>query len=164
MMHSTTFAAYSRTALSTANGGFGWNRTPARILIDAPGHDWWPHIENRLGELLRLEVGWDGYCGIPASRNNVYFALNLLRSICWNGTPAPQIVPGSNGDLQIEWHTEKADIELHVRGPNDVGAWRATQATGHEGEEIQLTNNFIELADWTQELTETHIASVASAA
>jgi hypothetical protein len=56
--------------------------------------------------------------------------------------------------LQIEWHTERGDIELDVLAPNSVFAWRRTASTGPDGEEIQLTNDFSQVAVWIKELTE----------
>ena len=62
-------------------------------------------IKKRFEEIMWLKPGWDGYKGVPVSSENAYFSLNLLRSICKINTPIPQIIPGANGDLQIEWHT-----------------------------------------------------------
>jgi hypothetical protein len=78
--------------------------------------------------------------------------------------PAPQIVPGSNGDLQIEWHTETIDIELHICAPYEVQAWRLTSSTGDDGEEINLTNDFTVVAGWLAELAEASVATRSSAA
>ncbi len=82
------------------------------------------------------------------------YALRLLEAVCGERAPEPQIVPGSSGDLQIEWHTPRGDIELHVRGPDDVLAWHRDSNTGPEGEEVALTNNFLVVVRWIEHLTE----------
>jgi hypothetical protein len=76
---------------------------------------------------------------------------------------APQIVPGSRGDLQIEWHTPTTTIELHVKAPNIVSAWRETEANP-DGEEIRLSNNFVEISRWIREMQGEAVALVAAAA
>lgn len=76
----------------------------------------------------------------------------------------PQIVPGPNGDLQVEWHTDSADIEVHVRAPYDVQAWRLAPSTGEEGEEARLAADFKIVAGWLAELLEASVAARSAAA
>lgn len=108
----------------------------------------------RMKQLVQLERGWDGYRGAPVGFDIAHFALRMLDAACGVDTPTPQVVPGSDGDLQIEWHTERGDIELDVRAPNDVIAWRRTTSTGSDGEEVALTNDFSLVAIWIAELLE----------
>jgi hypothetical protein len=132
--------------------------------VCGPRRAWWRSVLSRLDELCKLPTGWDGYNALPVFFGNAYFALNMLASACPPDAPEPQIVPGSNGDLQIEWHTETTDIELHVRIPNDVDAWRAvTSAPDHE-DHLHLTMDFKVVAGWLAELSETPVAARTSAA
>jgi hypothetical protein len=108
----------------------------------------------RLTKLTQLEEGWDGYGGLPVSFENACFALRVLDAICPVDAPTPQMVPGVNGDLQIEWHEKNTDIELHVITLNNVRAWRMIPPTQPIGEEISLTNDFTVLADWVKQITE----------
>jgi len=124
---------------------------------------WQDAVNDRLEQLIRLEEGWDGYAGFPVSLVNAKFAFQMLESICRSDTPAPQIVPGSSGDLQIEWHTSAGDIELWVHGPNDVHLWREISET-LECEELDLTNDFSAVSDWVKQITEPTIAIAAAAA
>lgn len=124
---------------------------------------WMEKVYDRLEELLRLEIGWDGYAGLPVSLANAIFALRVLESTCSDSTPMPQIVPGATGDAQIEWHLPAGEIELHVVAPNDVRAWRAT-GLGGKPEELQLANEFSAIASWLRELTEASVAANAAAA
>ena len=124
----------------------------ARVRLNEPVRAWRPPVLRRLSELVCLPVGWDGYHGVPVGSENAFFALMMLEVTCPYDAPAPDIVPGSGGDLQIEWHTMTADVELHVRSPNDVLAWRSVGSGGEEPVEIALTNDFTVVACWIKEL------------
>lgn len=118
----------------------------------------------RLQALIRLPAGWDGYRARPVEFNTAEFALRMLERLCPSGTPTPWIVPGIDGDVQIEWHFAKGDVELHVLRPNNVHAWRQTEQTGDDGEELELTNDFRPILSWVQEISEPDVAADAAAA
>jgi len=133
-----------------------------RVSISDIAGQWQDAVKDRLELLIRLEEGWDGYSAFPVSFDNAMFAFRMLESICRSDTPAPQIVPGPSGDLQIEWHTHQGDIELWVRGPNNVHAWCKVSETQTE-EEIDLTTDFSIVSQWVQEVVEPTIAVAAAA-
>ncbi|WIY54119.1 hypothetical protein O9Z70_06255 [Devosia sp. YIM 151766] len=120
-------------------------------------------MSNRIDELMRLSKGWDGYQGTPVRFETGFFTLNMLRSICPGDMDAPQIVPGPSGDLQVEWHYLHTSIELHVRGPNRVDAWRRSPSTGPDGEELALTNDFTQVVEWISQLHQVPLAAHAAA-
>jgi hypothetical protein len=134
-----------------------------RQIVSAPEGDWVEAVQDRLDRLVKLPRGWDGYGGHPVRFENAHFALQLLTSIWPGNMPAPQIVPGAGGDLQIEWHGRLTTIELHIRAPNDVTASRETLANP-DGEELHLSNNFIEVSRWVRELQGETGAAVPAAA
>jgi len=136
----------------------------ARLLITEPSHGWRDAITARLDHLCRLPVGWDGYRAGPVSFTTANFALNVLQVICGPETLPPSIVPGTSGDLQIEWHLQGGDIELHFRAPYDVVAWRETPETGEDGEELELTIEFTQVAQWIKALVERSSAFITAAA
>lgn len=136
----------------------------ARILISERPLRWKDAVVARLDYLCKLPVGWNGYHAGPVDFSTAEFALSVLRRIGDADMPAPSIVPGVNGDLQMEWHVARGDIELHIRAPNDVRAWRETAETGEDGEELALTVDFTDVARWLKDLTEPKIAAVATAA
>lgn len=140
-------------------------RQPVRMLMsESPTSEWRDEVVERLQELLRLDYGWDGYYGIPVSLENAIFSLRMLEAACDTDTPAPQIVPGIEGDLQIEWHTLSGDLELHVKAPNDVHAWRLMSGVNAQEEELDLRTDFLAVAKWVEEVTESSIAADAAAA
>lgn len=133
-----------------------------RIAISDVEEQWQGVVKDRLEQLIRLDEGWDGYTGFPLSFDNAMFAFRMLESICRPDTPAPQIVPGSSGDLQIEWHTQQGNVELWVRGPNNVHAWRDAGEV-EAGEEMDLTTDFSVVSRWVEEVTHTEPAIAVAA-
>lgn len=136
----------------------------AKLLVIEPDYSWRSTVVADLEELVRLPVGWDGYHGLPVSLLNANFALRMLDVICGSGAQTPQIVPGLEGDLQIEWHTLKGDVELHVLGPNRVHGWCQILDTVAREDELELENDFSEVGAWVREITEQPRALDASAA
>ena len=136
---------------------------PVGCLMKDSGQKWRDPVIRRLNELTALQPGWDGYEGAPVTFENAYFAVEMLDACCRGDAPTPQIVPGASGDLQIEWHLEKGDIELHILAPNDVHAWHVDEHTRFEGEEVLLTNDFTAVVRWIKNLTEPIRATVPTA-
>jgi hypothetical protein len=112
---------------------------------------WRRPAESRFEQLLQLEWEWDGYSAAPVSLENATFAYRMLESICLAHTPAPQIVPGTSRDLQIEWHLPRGSIELWVRNPNNILAWRVPN-DGNDEQELDLTTDFAVVSDWLKQI------------
>jgi hypothetical protein len=125
--------------------------------------EWQCIAKNRLQDLIRLREGWDGYEGFPVSFETAMFAYEVLGSICAPDSPAPQIVPGSSGDLQLEWHLDRGDLELWVKAPNNVHAWFFSADTGEDAE-VDLTTNFQIAAQWLRDITTEPTIAIAAAA
>lgn len=136
---------------------------PIGYFMTDSGQKWREPVIKRLDELVALQPGWDGYEAVPVTFQNAYFAMEMLDACCRGDAPIPQIVPGTSGDLQIEWHLERGDIELHILAPNDVRAWYADENTGFDGEEVPLTNDFNIVIGWIENLTEPTRATVPTA-
>ena len=129
----------------------------------AAGNDSQPtqELEGRLSSLAGLPAGWDGYQGKPVSSGCAGFAANLIESICDDSIPAPQLVPGSDGTLQLEWHLNGYDIEIDVLAPFQVTATRHDHVTGEE-DEIEVQSDFSKLAEWMKALGEARAAGKAA--
>jgi hypothetical protein len=132
-----------------------------RLIVNQPQGGWWGRVRDRLDELVKLPHGWDGYAGAPVSFSNANFAVKVLEAVCGPDSQPPQIIPGSSGDLQLEWHFPRGAIELHVRAANDVLAWYSDDATGPDGIELPLTMNFIAAARWLEDLERASAAAAA---
>lgn len=133
-----------------------------RAVVAHPVGEWWDAVVSKIGELTALERGWDGYGAGPVNFETAHFALNMLQSLCVDLEPQPQIVPGANGDLQIEWHEQSSSVELHVVSPNHVRAWRRRNSDQAE-EELVLKSDFSSLLPWMLELARPAVAVVAAA-
>lgn len=134
----------------------------ANAAISQSIPNWQIVVIDKLQELIRLEEGWDGYLAFPVSFESAMFAYKMLESISNSNTPAPQIVPGTSGDLQIEWHLLGGEIELWVRGPNSVHAWCQLHNRS-EQYELELTTDFSTVSEWVKKIMEPAIVIPASA-
>lgn len=136
-----------------------------RVNLSDPAVYGWEKIKLRLEELSRLEFGWDGYRGVPMRFEIGYFAAEIIKNVCDHSTNySPQIIPGANGDVQLEWHYGDQSIELHIRAPYDVVAWRTNNQMGDDGEELYLSTDFTVISQWLREFSGTRRTNAASAA
>ena len=135
-------------------------RIPGRRVVNAVQLPWHENFINRLSVLTKLPANWNGYGAESVSFHVANFAATMVASACPHHSREPQVVPGANGDLQVEWHSLEYDLELHVLAPLNVVATRYYQ---DECEELQLTNDFTIVASWLDDL-ENAIAARAAAA
>jgi len=84
-------------------------------------------IGEKLADLVTLEIGWDGYRAKPVAYANAVYAQKLLDEVCEEDTKVPSVVPGANGDLQLEWHVPGYDVEIHIVAPLDALFWCSDQ-------------------------------------
>ena len=108
---------------------------------------WVRDLRKRLNDLVSLQIGWDGYAGKPVSYYVARFVEDLIGLLYVEGVPAPQLVPGSDGSLQFEWHLNQFDIEVDVLAPYEVVATLYDHVRD-ESEEIELEADFSDLAEW----------------
>ncbi len=120
-----------------------------RIIVDHSERGRGHEIRRKLEKLVRLPKGWDGYAARPVSLLTAFFSAELLAKVCASETPLPVFVPGPSGDLQLEWRGLRSQIEVHILAPNRVEAFRE----GSDGvdDEIFLTTDFTQLADWLED-------------
>lgn len=64
--------------------------------------------------LLLLESGWDSYGAHPVDRYAAEVGIGLLLQVMPTASAAPNVVPGSQGELQFEWHQNGFDVEIEV--------------------------------------------------
>ncbi len=122
------------------------------VRVETPRSKWISDLKVRFDEITSLPKGWDGYDGRPVTFNTAQFAANLIEQLFIDGVPSPNLVPGSDGTVQIEWHRNQYDIEIDVLGPYEVVAFRRDQRTGNE-EELELQMDFTALARWIDGLS-----------
>ena len=125
--------------------------TRYRVRVPDYQSRWFDELKCKLDELTSLPLGWDGYCGRPVSFQSANFVANMLESLFQDNVPAPSLVPGSDGSLQVEWHRNNYDVELDILGPQNVIATRFNLADEEE-EQIEIQNDFSEITHWISAL------------
>ena len=123
------------------------------LLIADALNPWIQRITTMLDELLKLKPGWDGYQGQPVPFATAVFALDVVKGACRSGTPRPDIMPGSGGDILMEWEHGAKLVHVHVRAPNDFTIYRRDDESGLE-DEMPLRNDVSRLASWLNWLSE----------
>ena len=75
-------------------------------------------VHAELRDLLALAPNWDSY-GAPvidaAVAKKVAVILNVLAQ---EGQPRPGLVPTSVGGIQIEWYTNRIELQLELEPPS----------------------------------------------
>lgn len=122
-----------------------------RVRAGHHGSRWMRELADRFEGVVSLNIGWDGYTAVPVSFATAQFAAQIIERLCVPHVPAPNIVPGSDGSLQIEWHVGGYDIELDVIEPLKVEAYRLNQQTSVE-DEIEIESDLTEIATWISEV------------
>lgn len=134
-----------------------------RIRVSYPQSPWILGLSDRLNKLTSLAAGWDGYQGRPVSLRCAMFAANLIERLFVDDVPPPQLVPGADGTLQMEWHRNGFDVEIDVLAPYEVIAVRRNLRTGKVDEE-NLETDYSLLGVWIAELKDRVTSEARTAA
>lgn len=145
-------SALRRTDLDGGASIGPWSDTLQPIRQDAastqaftaPQGVWKAPVLTRLRKLATYELGWDGYRGQPIRREVIAFAWRVLEAAMNDTSPVPQIVPLSDGTLQMEWHTRATHIEVRVAAPYRVTVSWEVPGRGVE-DEMNLVASFVPL-------------------
>jgi hypothetical protein len=84
-------------------------------------HPWLGEVIKKAGELLHLKPNWNSYGGKPIQKKAMAAALAFLERMMQAPTPRPQMVPTSQGGVQLEWHERGIDIEIEFYPDESVG-------------------------------------------
>jgi hypothetical protein len=85
-----------------------------RDLVD------WMKARQRLGQIARLQRGWDRTNGVPPDSHTIFFAAQELAVLEKLGVPAPTINPSADGAVYADWHMMGLDIEIIFEAPYKV--------------------------------------------
>lgn len=75
---------------------------------------WYRQTTDGLYSILALGDNWDSYGANRFSPEIAKAVSDLLINIMHINTPAPQLVPSANGNIQLEWHIGGIDLEIEV--------------------------------------------------
>jgi hypothetical protein len=100
-------------------------------------------IRPLMDKFTQLPKGWDSYDASPLRADVPAFAMAVLKAIMKPHTPLPQVVPTSVGGVQMEWHQNNVDLEMHITAPHECEVWfRDNRDPSIEPKSFDLTNNF----------------------
>jgi hypothetical protein len=124
-------ATSNGAAFTTAQGSDGPPFPNFQRHYDAaPDKKWQIEIIGRICDFASRGSGWDWYAAPPVKWDAGMFALNILNSVMQNRTPLPQVVPTPVGGVQLEWHENNIDFEIHVTAPYEIEMWFEDHSTG----------------------------------
>jgi hypothetical protein len=80
----------------------------------------WALVWERLEQIARLPIGWNGTAGVAPDLQTILFAGQQLANLQPRNIPAPIINPSPDGAIYAEWHAKGLDIELIFEAPYRV--------------------------------------------
>lgn len=86
-----------------------------KVIIKGDVPVWINNIVVRLNELLDLPVNWDSYGADKIHFRSAIYVIEMLTVLFNSNIPEPSIVPISNGGIQMEWHTNEANLEIDIQ-------------------------------------------------
>lgn len=113
---------------------------------------WNAALESRMAELKSLPYYIPEYYGGSCVKDTcANFANHLLNVLFVEGVPAPQLVPGGDGTVQMEWHRNGFDLEIDIALPYGVFATRR-DLVNNLVDEIEVTSDLSILLQWISNL------------
>ena len=114
----------------------GYSDIELQLEGDAPA--WLLPTLSALAAILQLPEGWNSYRASRISPDAVGAALRVLSKVMQAQTPAPAVVPLSDGGVQFEWHRHGIDLELAIDAAGNLSGYCADQRAGLEWDEEDL--------------------------
>ena len=140
-------------------------RMPARPLVSCGLQNWTVSVSNAtvqlptwflpsvkaLVDLLNLPPGWNSHSAKRIAPQNATAALVVLGGLLDFDTPPPTVVPRVQGNIQLEWHSDRIDIEIYIDSPHSVRFF-AEDAAKERFAEGPLSGREEELRTWLERL------------
>jgi hypothetical protein len=103
----------------------------------------WMKARQRLGQIAKLQRGWNGTKGIAPDSHTIFFAAQELAGLERLGVPAPTINPSADGAIYAEWHMMGLDVEIIFDAPYRVNVLIEDArhvVPSFEGENVDLSD------------------------
>src|SRR5574341_937382 len=104
-----------------------------RIELHGSGHEptslW--RAMNSMKHLAGMSAGWNSYGAQPVQVIAAKRTLMLLALLLDHQTPDPNVIPRTDGGMQLEWHKKGIDVEVVVR-PTGPVSYYVADATGEQ--------------------------------
>ena len=96
------------------------------------------------GFIGRLPDNWNSYGAKRIQPELAEAATRLLSKIVQPETPKPEVVPTTEGGLQIEWHIRGIDLEIKIISQEKFGVSFEDLASGQEwSRELSLADSTV---------------------
>lgn len=92
----------------------------------------------KLGSIAGLADGWNSHGAMAIRNENLAAAVQVLLSCLPEGASLPQVVPTTRGGLQLEWHTEDAEVEIYITSPSNISFFASDRK--RQEEELPLNS------------------------
>ena len=96
---------------------------------------WLNKMLDDLAILLRLPSDWDHYGAKAVDPQSALATAKFLLAVLSEDCLLPKLVPTVAGNVQLEWHTDAADLEIEVGPQGPSSAYFFNRRTGEEWEE-----------------------------
>ncbi|HUT13039.1 MAG TPA: hypothetical protein VMY42_21265 [Thermoguttaceae bacterium] len=103
-----------------------------------------------LEELKSLQANWNGYGAEPIHPRTIEAAQRFVRWLPIRLSVLPQVVPMTQGRLQLEWHRGTKSLELEFESPSQVHYLKWDSSTGLEEEDLVPVTERSRLRDLIQ--------------
>lgn len=147
---------YTRNCV-LSDTGLGSSRREAPQARETLSGFMWPRwlkpVVNGLVQLSNLPSDWDSYGAQRIDAWHISSAYQILATVMHDDTPAPSIVPTSDGHIQFEWHRQGIDLEVEVISPTRVAVLYEDQRSGNEPTECILSYDLEPLRKCIRDLT-----------
>lgn len=107
----------------------------------------------RIQELAELNDNWDSYGAISPTKQAILGAVQLINDLLDETSPAPDIFPVPNGNLQLEWSCFGFNLEIEVESLGRCHVFCEKLDDGTHWEKT-LTYDLTEVREVVIELTE----------
>ena len=117
------------------------------------GHEtanWVIAATRKLDKLGRLGPNWDSYGGLPLSPESRSVVVAVLRWLEREDLPTPAVVLGSAGNVQFEWRGKGKELDVDIRGGNQVEFMKLTPSGRIEEGQVSknLEGRLRDLSQW----------------
>ncbi len=92
-------------------------------------------VQADIESLRALPRDWDGYGAPVIAPTLIEAAKSFVASLPPKLAYRPRVVPGSNGNLQLEWHDGPKSLELEFESPETIRYLRWYPEAGMEEED-----------------------------
>lgn len=149
---SSTGVSSNSVTYSTGGTDINTFQLGPKLVVTYQGEPaWLGRTLEQLNRMIQLSPNWDSYGSRAVELQKAWIALDALSEILEAHSPAPAVVPTSDGGLQLEWHRNGIDLEIEPFSPNRISFYaRTSDGDEHEGE---WTYDVSELCSLVRQLT-----------